>query len=168
MPLGRPVTSALILGRCSDEVALSDFSAYRTENCEGSCRVEIEIRQRKIQQKRLPREFHFARTEFENYLLVFGAVNLLGPDALDKHDSFGDARLQSGKTRLVCLECRRGCTGKLGARPAGMNRHLLYLPGEREHIRIKPCCEQISFFNLFCLGKRGSLIEYRRHACQEL
>jgi hypothetical protein len=49
VPLGRPVASPLILGRCSDEVALSDFNAYRTQNCEGSCRVEIEIRQRKIQ-----------------------------------------------------------------------------------------------------------------------
>ena len=87
--------------RRAHEVALAELDAAMAQDVVGRGAVEIEVRQRVVEQQRLPRELALgAAREGDLDLLVLAAVDLRRLQALDELDGLGDALLQLGDGRL--------------------------------------------------------------------
>src|SRR5215467_16053368 len=85
---------------CAHEVALGELQAGMAQEVVGGAAEEIEVRQDEVEQQRLPGELALVRAELEHDVLVLGAVDLLGLEALAEVDRLGEADLELRERRL--------------------------------------------------------------------
>ena len=110
--------------------------------------------------KLLALELHLAGAEFEDDLLVLGAVDLRRRGALDEFEGLEHALLQAGDGRLRRAEVGLRQSGQLGDAARGMGADLADLDVQRKHVGIEPGAQQHGLVELLGFREGRRLVEH--------
>jgi hypothetical protein len=131
-----PMSSGVALGgRCTHEIALSDFYATLANDVVSRCGVEVEVGQAVAKQQALTCELScLPAREGDADLLGLGAVDLALLDAPEVIDSLGDPIFQLSNRGLVVGKFQKLFAGQTPRRICGVIGSRPNLSRQIEHV----------------------------------
>ena len=156
------------LGRhLAHEVALADVDTETAENIVSRGDMEIKVRHRQVIEVDLGAEVARLAALGDGDLRILSAVELVGAQALEEVDRLVDARLHLRQAVIDGGKFGHRDTG--GASGAeGMLARLPDLPGEGEHVGVKPPVQKCVLIPLLRRRGRFALLDHSLQAAEQL